>query len=120
MRNVQGQLQIRYQLPSEDKVFTSDWTGQCEVRTRLDIKERHTPSYRIDRKKGRLLVDEKVSYSGSMKTPEFRFRGYYELNEAGDELWLHCESVKQGRKEFQCPRPFVYQRVSDSTEWPEK
>jgi hypothetical protein len=120
IREREDRLELMRQLPSEDRVFTSDWSGNCEVKTRLDIKGRHRPRYTVDADKARLLVEEEVKYSGSMRGSKLLFRGYYTLSDDGQQIELHCESAKQGKKDLPCPEPLIYQRLSDSTERPPK
>lgn len=123
VREHEGQLEVRYELPYQKKLFASDWAGICEVKQRLDAKEHHEPVYTVDAAKARLRVDEHVYTSGSISGTELDIHGYYAVSDDGTKLIRTCERVERDhkeRKDFSCPPPMVYTRVSASTEWAEK
>jgi hypothetical protein len=123
LREHDGKLEIRYEWPYQEKIFPSDWSGICEVKQRLDAKEHHEPVYSIDTAKARLRMDEHIYTTGSISGTQLDIHGYFALSDDGKQLIRTCERVEKDgkqRKEFSCPPPMIYTRLSDSTEWEEK
>jgi hypothetical protein len=113
----EGQLAVRYEWPTEDTVYTSDWDGRCELKLRLNVKEIHEPVFSIDAERQRIGIAERIRYKGNDKGTGLQIKGYYALSDEAKTLTRHCESVIRDKKKLTCPGGFEYQRVSESTEW---
>jgi hypothetical protein len=116
IKEEQGKLRLRYQLPLRSKVYTSDWNGDVEVEMQVNVVEHHDVTLTTAAAPPRIDVSEHIHYGGTWRDRELRVESSYVLDEEG-RLLLTCRSVRHGDEVIACPGPIVYQRVSDQTEW---
>jgi len=116
IRNDAGRLAVRYELPTEDKLHPSDWRGQIEFKTRLNVRERHTITYQVEPGSGRISFSERIEQKGGRNAQELLIVGHYALENG--QILRHCASVLLNDEPLPCPPvPMVYTRVSDETRW---
>ena len=118
-----GQLRLRYQLPVRKKKFSSDWDGQIELKLQVNMRQKHKTTYRIGPDATIQVVDERrFSGTGSNRNRVVVIEGAYRLSPDGKELGFHCvkrTDSKKKNKELACFSPLVYKLKSPNTKWPD-
>ena len=118
IKEEKGLLRLRYQLNTRKKVYSSDWNGDIEVDLWVNMKEFHKLDLTVFSDPPRIEVDDKIRYTGTWKGPKPRLLSSYEMGPEG-KLLLRCRKFLQDDKEYPCPKPVEYGRVSTDTRWPD-
>ena len=82
------------------------------------MKETHELDLTTASDPPRIDVTEHITYSGTWQGPKPYLEATYELTADG-KLAYRCRKFMQDDKEYPCPQPLEYQRVSTSTKWPD-
>ena len=122
IREKDGKLQLRFQNPIREKKYTSGWDGQIELTMQVNIKQKRETRYRVATEPVRIEVSDLWRYTGSWKNRKTRVEAVYELTDDG-KLSYTCKSLvdvtEDEEKPLPCFSPFVYERISDKTKWPD-